>query len=404
MDTNTALTLCLAQKFLNHLMPAQVLNEMEGAFDNSKSILAQDPLLSKWFEKVEVVHWGEVMSLPKIEPAIINVVTESLLNEKRFWVDYDSKKSNSLKKFLVNPLGLVYRSNIPYLVCTVGDYTNYLQLAIHRMQSVSLTEQPVNIPEDFNLGEYVGDGAFEYHFDNNKAFVLRAIVSNDAKDYFLERPDSIESCEKKDENNFSITAKMIDSLDLRHTLRGFGEKLDILEPLYLREAINQGRLFDPLTGLLDKGEFKVRLSDAIKRFERDNRPFSLFYLDIDNFSDINNMYGHPDGDIALTEVAKRIKEVVRPSDFVFRNGGEEFAVLLAETEKKEAKEVAERIRERIGDSPFDLTVSGVTQKITISIGVATFPEDSKDGKNQTLIKFADDRLYAAKDSGRNCVK
>jgi len=404
MDSNTALTLCLAEKFLQNLMPTEVLKKMDGHFENSKSILAQDSMLSKWLEKVEVVHWGEVLSLSTIEPDIFNVVTESLLNEKRFWTDYHSLKSNALKKFLVNPLGLVYRSNIPYLVCTVGEYKNYLQLAIHRMQTASITNQPSNIPDSFHLGEYVSGGAFEYHVDNDKEFVLRAVVTNDAKKYFLERPDSIESCEENDDHTFSITAKVIDSLDLRHTLRGFGEKLEILEPLYLREAINQGRLFDRMTGLLNKGEFEVRLSDVKKRFDRNPVPFSLLYLDVDKFSNINNRYGHPAGDIALKEVAKRIKEAVRPSDFVFRNGGEEFAVLLPETGKDEAREVAERIRERIANIPFDLCGSGEKQTITISIGVATFPYDAEDREIKTLIRFADDRLYKAKDHSRNCVR
>ncbi len=167
--------------------------------------------------------------------------------------------------------------------------------------------------------------------------------------------------------------------------------------LMYRQAINMS-LQDPLTGA---GNRKA-LEKAIKReqhlVERYDTPFSMLMIDIDFFKKINDQYGHTTGDHTLQTVSETITDVIRQSDQLFRFGGEEFVVLLNNTELESATFLAERIRQAIEDSETE-NENG-TIKITASIGVAHF-DKSEDMDN--LLNRADQALYCAKEEGRNKV-
>jgi two-component system, cell cycle response regulator len=157
---------------------------------------------------------------------------------------------------------------------------------------------------------------------------------------------------------------------------------------------------DQLTGCGNRRQFVERIEIEISRSSRDNPTFSLLSLDIDHFKAINDTYGHLVGDEVLRGFAQTCREVVRPYDYVARVGGEEFMILLPETELKEAYEIGERLRWVVANGEFR-TKDGPLKDITISIGATEFGRDG-----DTLEKFlrtADERLYRAKDRGRNCV-
>ncbi len=158
---------------------------------------------------------------------------------------------------------------------------------------------------------------------------------------------------------------------------------------------------DSLTGLYNRRELESRLHEETQRARRYNRPFSVLMLDIDYFKDVNDNYGHQIGDEVLVTVADLVRLNVRPVDVVCRYGGEELAVILPETENKGAQIVAERIRSTVADS-LTTTPQGDVIRITVSIGLATFPQDSSAGAG--LIHAADQALYAAKQGGRNLVR
>jgi diguanylate cyclase (GGDEF)-like protein len=156
---------------------------------------------------------------------------------------------------------------------------------------------------------------------------------------------------------------------------------------------------DGLTGLLNHRTFMEKLNDEYKRLERDPRPFSILLVDIDLFKKVNDTYGHPVGDVALARVAGALKDVVRGSDFVARYGGEEFAVGMVDADSRGAHQMAERVRKIVENTT--IIVGRIEFKVTLSIGVASFPLDTK--KPEELIGFADEALYHAKRTGRNRV-
>jgi len=151
---------------------------------------------------------------------------------------------------------------------------------------------------------------------------------------------------------------------------------------------------DPLTGLGNRRFFQERLLAALASYRKDGLPFSLFIIDIDHFKKINDTYGHPVGDLVLTNLARLLQSMSRENDIVARYGGEEFVAILPDTDQESGTLIADRYC-----STAASTLLG-EHKITISIGVAT---SSGDDTDQSLLHQADLALYASKGGGRNRV-
>jgi diguanylate cyclase (GGDEF)-like protein/putative nucleotidyltransferase with HDIG domain len=158
---------------------------------------------------------------------------------------------------------------------------------------------------------------------------------------------------------------------------------------------------DPKTGLFNARHFGVALAEEIARAHRFDRPFALIMADLDLLRDINNSYGHLAGDAVLKGIAEVFRNQLRHYDVPARFGGEEFSILLPETDTEEALEIAERIRAAVAARAFDVETSSQPIRATISLGVATFPRDGADSNE--LIHQADLAVYRAKLQGRNRV-
>lgn len=163
-------------------------------------------------------------------------------------------------------------------------------------------------------------------------------------------------------------------------------------------ALEDLAIHDGLTGLENRRRFDFRLDDELQRLIRYNRPFSLLMLDIDHFKSINDNYGHLAGDAVLRKLAYTLKSMVRPIDYVFRYGGEEFSVIAVETDATGAFALAERIREAVAAMVFSIS-DGTDIRLTISIGVTT--AWNRINNKEELIAQADQALYEAKEAGRN---
>ena len=182
----------------------------------------------------------------------------------------------------------------------------------------------------------------------------------------------------------------------------------VAENLLTREHANESLMMfaftDHLTGLRTRGYFEQQLELEIKRSERKQEPCALLMLDIDHFKKLNDTWGHGIGDQVLREVAQVLTQDMREVDTVARYGGEEFVIILPETTEAEGLAVAERIRSAVEQAIFldGPQMAGIAPlRLTISIGVSTFPAQARDKRE--LMKFADAALYAAKDMGRNRV-
>jgi diguanylate cyclase (GGDEF)-like protein len=156
---------------------------------------------------------------------------------------------------------------------------------------------------------------------------------------------------------------------------------------------------DVLTGLSNRRYFDDALQGEMNRVLRYEGCFSIFFIDLDNFKKFNDTYGHHAGDITLKVVAEIIQNMKRTEDIVCRYGGEEFIMILPETEKMNALVIAERIRKKVEETVIEF--EDKTFNITLSGGISSCPADGKEP--QELLKAADVRLYQAKESGRNRI-
>ncbi len=167
-------------------------------------------------------------------------------------------------------------------------------------------------------------------------------------------------------------------------------------------ALYETSVSDETTGLFNKRYFLQNLNAEIKRSDRYKQPVSLIIFDIDNFKHLNDTYGHPKGDEVLRHLGEIVISNFREGiDIAARTGGEEFSIILPATEEDKAVMAAERLRKAVEQYSFGETPDGAELKITISLGVATYPVHAKSPKE--LIKKADEALYLAKRKGKNRV-
>jgi diguanylate cyclase (GGDEF)-like protein len=157
---------------------------------------------------------------------------------------------------------------------------------------------------------------------------------------------------------------------------------------------------DSLTGLFVHRYFRERLKEEYKRSLLTNAPLTLIMTDLDNFKSYNDQYGHTAGDLILKRVSQILFSIFNEEAIVARYGGEEFVVLIPKATSDDVLTDAEEVRKIIAAEAFELR--GIKTKITLSMGIASIPADTLD--SEELIKIADERLYAAKRSGKNTIK
>ena len=171
-----------------------------------------------------------------------------------------------------------------------------------------------------------------------------------------------------------------------------------LEKINLFEEIKSLSVNDGLTGLHNHLFIMSKLEQEVQRSQRYGSPLSVIIFDIDDFKEINDKFGHLAGDTVLVELARMLKGGVRSIDSVGRYGGEEFLVILPETDGKDAVVIGDRLRELVAEAAFSYDEKAI--RLSVSGGVASYSEDSSASK---LIGIADEHLYKAKSEGKNMV-
>ena len=158
---------------------------------------------------------------------------------------------------------------------------------------------------------------------------------------------------------------------------------------------------DPLTGLFNRGYVEDRLAIELSRARRYGNVLTLAVIDADRFKALNDKHGHAAGDFVLKKIGALLRDSFRQSDTTARYGGEEFVVLLPETDIEAARRKVESLRELVAATPIQLGLLAESLQITISAGLARFPDDGDDAAE--LLAAADERMFRAKRQGRNLV-
>ena len=173
-----------------------------------------------------------------------------------------------------------------------------------------------------------------------------------------------------------------------------------LENAELHRKTEELTIIDELTGIYNYRYFVQKLQEEKRRALRYDLPLSLIMVDIDWFKKLNDNYGHEIGNEVLKQLANVIRRCIRDVDIFSRYGGEEFVIILPQTPRGEASHIGERIRSQV-EQEIISTGNGSKVKITVSVGVSSFPENGK--SHEELVSVADQALYRAKGDGRNLV-
>lgn len=241
MSPLQALTLELAHDHLATLLPASLLQTLAPYFRCAENVLSSGDgvkKLANWRKKVAIVPPSQPLIPPNYPEEIIDAVHSALLTEQQLAINYASREKGEAKTYRVHPLGIVQRGAVTYLVATLSDYTDIRLLAVHRIQSAQVLEKPANTPENFDLAQYIDRGAFGFGESREIELVVRFCTA--AGEHLRETPLSLDQQIETDQPGWMrVQATVPNTAQLRWWLLGFGNQVEVLEPVSLRaEFIN----------------------------------------------------------------------------------------------------------------------------------------------------------------------
>jgi len=237
IDSDTALAFYLAEKHLEPLLPRTTLKRLAPHFKRAEQVLDQadggkgNPA---WRNKVRVLHRGPGLKNPAIVPAVQSAVYDALLRNRRLDVKYLPRGSETAKEYELNPLGLVLKDGLFYLVCSMWDYPDIRLLLLHRMPAATVMDIPCSTPDGFDLDDYIASG--ELDFAVGEKIELKARIGKNMAIHLQERPlHSNQVITEFDDGRMLLSVTVQDTNELRWWLLGFGDQVEILEPVSLRE-------------------------------------------------------------------------------------------------------------------------------------------------------------------------
>ncbi len=305
-----------------------------------------------------------------------------------------------IRQALINILGIIPTKSVMLLLCDPEDEDVFRLVSQRGVWTAKVT--------DFQISRH--DKLIHYLELIQKAFQIR-----DVSGEFQEIIPRLKSLDIQVVAPLMRNDNIVGLLCLGPNIKDEEYSQDSLEMIsiltnMLAVALHNSQMYDRIkelsykdgmTGLHNYRFFRMRMKEEIARARRENNNVSLLIADVDFFKNYNDTLGHPAGDDVLRQVSNILQRSVRDNDIVCRYGGEEFALILPGAGKEGAVALAERIRAKVESTPFFREDIQPNKKLTISIGIATFPEDAV--TEEDLIFEADQALYHAKKAGRNRV-
>ena len=240
MEPPTALTFHIAEKFLSNQLPVVTLGYLKPHFRRAEEVLNATTAngYHTWADKIRVLPRGQPLLPARVKENVQTIVYKALFEERRLIVHY-LPRSQEENEYEVNPLGLVFRQGVTYLLATLWDYDEAIQLALHRIQAATLMDKAVTIPEGFDIDAYIDQGEFEYPV-SSRPMRLRLLFEKDAAFHLGETPLSQDQVIKtRPDGKVEVRATVKNTRELRWWLLGFGSNVEILGPVSLRKEFKE---------------------------------------------------------------------------------------------------------------------------------------------------------------------
>ncbi len=243
MDTTAALTFCMVESFLSHMLPKGCLAAISPHLKQAYRVLGQieGSSLQHWPSKVRTVQRTQPLVAAEIHPEVMETVYEALFHDRQFVGEYCRRGDTEQSEYVVNPLGLVFADPVIYLVATLRDYEDVLLLALHRFSSARMLEDGCRHTGDFDLDEYLEEGALEFPVTENREDIrLKFRMDQYVAQHLEESPLSEDQViTRHDEDMVLVEATVQDTQQLRWWLLGFGDQVEVVEPGELRNEFLQ---------------------------------------------------------------------------------------------------------------------------------------------------------------------
>ena len=237
-DPHSALTWQLIEQYLEPILPPTVKREAEGQFRAARQVLEASfaSHLQRWRSRVRMLPRGMPMKPPEITVGVLDAVHTALLESRQLCVDYQARHASEFKSMRIHPLGLVIRESVYYLVCTARDYSDVIQMALHRFGRAEVLADSVREPNGFDLDRYIEDGGFLY--PQGQEIDLVARFDPYTAKHLCESPLGDEqSIRELDDGRMELQARVLNSQQLLWWLMGFGDKVEVLYPASLRQHL-----------------------------------------------------------------------------------------------------------------------------------------------------------------------
>jgi len=241
MDPPTALTFQMANQFLGKLMPPAILDLLKPYLDKSREILekVQEPGLGTWKDKVAIVPRTQPLIPAEIEAGVVRGVYTALLQGKQFRGRYRNRNGD-VAEYVLNPLGVVYRDSVIYLVATAWDYEDLRHYALHRFAMAETMETDANRPPGYSLAGYIETGTFDYVVATDEKIRLEVLFDKPVGEHLRETPISADQViSVHDDQRYLVKATVKNSDQLRWWLLGFGAFVEVLRPTALRDEFKR---------------------------------------------------------------------------------------------------------------------------------------------------------------------
>ena len=239
MESSTALAFYLAEQRLHNQLPPGALQHLQAHFNTAATYLNQhDTPYSHWREKIRVLPQTQQLIPPHIEPTVLDTIYTALLENKRFEGKYFARRDDQYKIHLVNPLALIFRGTITYLVCTLRHYSDSRLMSLHRFVDASITDIPRTVPTGFDLDAYIQEGHADFLI--GEWIDLELLIDEEVAIHLREsRLTEHQQLILQDNGKSLFRAQVRDTGQLRWWLLGFADQIEILKPEALRQEFKQ---------------------------------------------------------------------------------------------------------------------------------------------------------------------
>lgn len=239
MESPTALAFYLAEQRLQSQLPPSALEHLKAHFNTAANHLNRhDTPYANWRDKIRVLPQTQILIPPNVDVNVLNTIYNALLENQRFEGKYYGRRDDQYKQFLVNPLALIFRGTITYLVCTLRDYTDIRLLSLHRFVETELSDHPRWVPDNFDLDEYIREGHTDFLMGD--WIDLELLIDDQIVIHLNESKLTVDQkLIPLDNSKHLFQATVRDTGQLRWWLLGFAEQVEILKPEALRKEFMQ---------------------------------------------------------------------------------------------------------------------------------------------------------------------